>query len=106
MSGDPKNPVVGDLVFDGSEFAPYVVDLPPGACQGVLTTREGFSLVCQELLTNQAVLGAMAGIADQEITDLETTNARIERIDVFLPALRKAVEILTETRYKLDDQRQ
>src|SRR5262245_20170361 len=82
------------------------VDLPPGECQGMLTTREGFALVCQELLTNQPALGAMAGIAGQEMTDLETTNARIDRLDAFLPALRKAVEVLTETRYKLDDQRQ
>ncbi len=105
MSGDPKNPVVGDFVFDGSEFAPYAVDLAPGDCQGMIPTREGFMLVCQELLTNQAAMGAMAGITDQEMKDLASANARIERIDAFLPALHKAVEMLTETRYMLDDQR-
>jgi hypothetical protein len=103
MSGNPK---MGDFVFDGSEFTAYAVDLAPGDCLGMLPTREGFLLVCQELLTNQAALGAIAGIADKEITDLSTANARIERIDVFLPALHKAVEMLTETRYLLDDQRQ
>lgn len=106
MSGDPKNPVVGEFVFDGSEFTSYAVDLAPGDCQGMLPTREGFSLVCQELFTNQPALGAVAGITDQEIATLETANQRISRIDAFLPALQKAVEVLTETRYMLDDQRQ
>jgi hypothetical protein len=106
MAGDPKNPVLGELMFDLSEFAAFIVDLPPGACQGFLTTREGFLEVCQEFITNQAAFGALAGISDQEIVALETANARIERIDAFLPALLKAVEMLTETRYLLDDLRQ
>ena len=56
--------------------------------------------------TDQATFGALAGISDQEITSLETTNTRIERIDAFLPAILKAAEMLTETRYLLDDLRQ
>ena len=106
MAGDPKNPVVGDSAFDGTEFKEYAVDLPPGGCAGLVATREGFLEVCQELLTNQAAWGALAGIADQEMVDLATANARIGRIDTFLPPLRKMVEVLTETRYLLDDQRQ
>ena len=103
---DPKNPVIGQFVFDGAEFADYAVDLPPGACQGMLPTREGFEEVCNELIANHPVWGAKAGIADQEIADLTAANERIARIDVFLPALAKAVEMLTETRYMLDDRRQ
>jgi hypothetical protein len=103
---DPKNPVIGQFIFDGAEFVPYVVDLAPGECQGMLPTREGFDDVSKELIANQATWGAKAGIADQEIVDLKTANERIARIDVFLPALEKAVEMLTETRYLLDDKRQ
>ena len=106
MAGDSKNPVVGSFVFDGAEFAEYAVDLPPGGCQGMLPTREGFLDVSQEILTQHAEWGAKAGIADQDKADLATANERIARIDVFLPALLKAVEVLTETRYLLDDQRQ
>ena len=103
---DPKNPVIGQFNFDGSEFAAYAVDLAPGDCQGMRTTSEGFLDASKELTDNHAEWGAKAGIADQEIADLAQTNERIARIDAFLPALAKAVEILTETRYMLDDKRQ
>lgn len=101
MAGDPKNPVVGEFLFDATEFEAYAVDLPPGGTAGMVTTREDFMLVCMEILTNQPTWGALAGITEQEIEDLAKANARIARIDVFIPALRKALEILTETRYSL-----
>ncbi len=106
MAGDRKNPDVGEWDWDGTEFEEYAVDVPPGGLQGLLATREGFLAVCLELLSNQVQWGKLAGITDQEMTDLATTNARIARIDVFLPVLIKAVEMLTETRYVLDDHRQ
>ena len=103
---DPKNPVMGQFVFDGAEFVDYAVDLPPGACKGMLSTREGFDEVCQEIAANQATWGTKAGIAEQEIAELTTISERIVRIDAFLPAVAKFLEILTETRYLLDDRRQ
>lgn len=103
---DPKNPIIGQFVFDGSEFIAYAVDLAPGECQGMLATRDGFPSASKEVIDNHDEYGAKAGIADQEVTDLAQTNERIARIDAFLPALSKAVEILTETRYMLDDRRQ
>src|SRR4051794_8317201 len=69
MAIDPLNPIMGQLVFDGSEFLKYIVDTPPGDLQGMQVTREGFALVYQEFLTNQAISGALAGIADQEVAD-------------------------------------
>jgi len=106
MVMDPKNPIMGQLNFDGEEFNAYRVDLPPGACQGMLVTREGFSDACNELIANHPALTSKAGIPDTEIDELKLANERIARIDVFLPALMKAVEVLTETRYVLDDKRQ
>lgn len=106
MAGDPKNPVVGEFVLDGSEFVAYVEDLAPGECQGMQKTREGFELVYREIIDNQKEWGVKAGVLNEDVADLEESNARIARIDVFLPAFRKAVELLTETRYKLDDKRQ
>lgn len=103
---DPTNPIMGQFVIDGSEFAPYAVDLAPGECQGMLVTREGFSDVCKEILSNQAAWGVKGGILEQEVTDLTTTNERIARIDIFIPVVAKLLEILTETRYVLDDKRQ
>jgi|GEM_PF-1925065 hypothetical protein len=106
MAGDPKSPVVGEFVFDGSEFNAYAVDLPQGACRGKLTAREGFEEACKELFANQADHGTRAGITADDATHLAAANERIARIDAFLPALLKAAEVLTETRYMLDDKRQ
>src|SRR5262245_29778894 len=101
MPHDPLNPLPGELVFNGTEFKPYAVDLPPGGCLGMVPTREGFPAVVQELLANHPAQSGLAGISDQEIAALILANERIARIDVFLPALMKAVEMLTETRYML-----
>ena len=106
MAGDPTNPQIGDFIFDMSEVKSYGKDLAPGACQGMLTERTGFTDVYNEVLTNQASHGAKAGIPEADVTELITCTERIARIDAFLPAVRKAVEILTETRYFLDDRRQ
>jgi hypothetical protein len=106
MAGDPKNPEMGEFHLDGSEFLPYGKDLPPGKCQGMLTARDGFNEVCAEILMNQAAYGGIAGIPDHDADDLTTCNERIARIDAFLPPLLKFVEILTETRYFIDDRRQ
>ena len=85
---DPKNPVMGQFVFDGAEFDAYAVDLPPGACQGMLATREGFNEACSEIAANQAAWGVKAGISGEEVTELAQANERIARIDAFLPARR------------------
>jgi hypothetical protein len=103
---DPLNPILGQFVFDGTEFVSYAVDLPPGGCQGLQLTRQGFLAACEELIANQAEWGAKAGINDLEIEDLSTINQRVARIDVFLPPMKKAVEMLIETRCMLDDKRQ
>lgn len=106
MSNDPKNPVEGEFVFDASECTAYAVDLPPGACQGMRKTRVGYAGAVSELLANQAQTGPKAGIPDQEVADLQKANQQIARIDAFLPAMRKAVEMLEETRAMLDDERE
>ena len=106
MPADPKNPVLNQFVYDASEFEEYSEDLAPGACLGMICAREGYEEARDEIVANQAVYGASAGIPDQEVDVLKTCDYRISRIDVFLPPLLKLVEVLTETRYKLDDQRQ
>jgi hypothetical protein len=98
--------IFGSFNIDGSEFNEYGEDLGPKECQGFQTTREGYSEVYVEILANHALYGAKAGIPDADVTDMTTANERIARIDLFLPAYLKAAEILTETRAKLDDQRQ
>lgn len=103
---DPKNPEVGSLVFDGEEFAPYLVDLQPGELQGMRTEQPGFDNVNKEVVANHAEWGAKAGVTEEDFNQLQTISERIERIDLFVRPLQKFLEMLIETRYVLEDRRQ
>jgi hypothetical protein len=102
---DPKNPKVGDRSFEGEEFT-YLVELPPGGLQGRRTAQERCDEVCKEILANQPQWGAKAGVTAEDASELELINARIARIDQFLQPVRKFLDLLVDTRYVLDDQRQ
>jgi hypothetical protein len=103
---DPKNPNVGDCVFDGSEFAPYLVDVPPGGLQRMRTAQDGCDEVCKEILANQADWGTKAGVTAEDAADLGDINAKMARLDQFIQPVRKFLEMLIETRYVLDDRKQ
>ena len=106
MASDPKNPQVGDVVFNGSEFTPYLVDLAPGDLQGMRTAQPGFDDVLKEIITNQADWGESAGVTAADFAELSGMNARITRIDAFVRPVQKFLEMLIETRYQLEDRRQ
>jgi hypothetical protein len=106
IMSDPKNPNVGDCVFDGSEFAPYLVDVPPGGLQGMRTEQDGCAEVCKEILANQAEWGTKAGITPEDVASLEDIDAKLARLDQFVQPVRKFLELLVETRYVLDDRKQ
>ncbi len=103
---DPKNPNVGDCVFDGSEFATYLVDVPPGGLQGMRTAQDGCDEVCKEILANQADWGLKAGVTADDAASLEDIDRKLARLDQFVQPVRKFLELLVETRYVLDDQKQ
>lgn len=106
MSGEAKDLILGKFSFNGDEFEDYAEDLPPGACQGMLACQDGFVEVHEEIKKSHAEYGARAGITDADVNTLDECSHRIERLDIILPAMAKALEVLTETRYKLEDQRQ
>jgi hypothetical protein len=103
---DPKNPNVGDCVFDGSEFAPYLVDVPPGGLQGMRKAQDGCEEVIKEILANQAEWGSKAGITPDDAANLEDINTKLARLEQFVQPVRKFLELLVETRYVLDDRKQ
>lgn len=104
---DSIEPVaVGALSIDCSFLAPFVVDLPPGARRGLRSEQEGFAEVVNEILANQVKHGEEAGITKTDHDAFTIANERVAQIDAVLPAARKLVELLEETRAVLDDQRQ
>jgi len=106
MSNSVEPLALDTLVFDCTDVAPFLVDLPRGARRGMVPEREGFSEVVNEITTNQASFGEKAGITPSDFDSFQESNQRIALIDARLPALRKLVEKLEETRALEDDKRQ
>src|SRR5438445_452980 len=106
MAGNPKQPQIGELSIDASALSPFLVDLPAGALQGMRTEQDGFDDVVKEIVANQADWGDVAGVTQADLDQLLGANTKIDQIDVFLPAARKLVEMLEESRGKQDDLRQ
>lgn len=93
------------LQVDFTDMASYAVDLAPRERLGMRVTQEGYEEAMLELVTNQPVHGKAAGISEEDIQDITLVNERIAKIDERLPGLRKLVEVIEETRAKLDDER-
>ena len=106
MSGDPKNPEIGELHIDASACTPYIVDLPPGGLQGLRTDHEGVDDVVSEIAANQTAWGDKAGVTAGDFASLMTSHDHIAELDRYLPAARKMVELMEETRAKEVDARE
>ncbi|MRG96741.1 hypothetical protein [Polyangium spumosum] len=94
------------LVHDCTALAPFLVDLPEGARRGMRSEQEGFFDVVSEIHTNQAALGDKAGITKADFDAFQESNTRVAMIDAHLPAIKKLVERMEETRALEDDKRQ
>lgn len=97
---------VGSLVIDCSKQGSFLVDLPHRGMRGLLVERAGFTEVLGEILANQATVGPKAGVTQDDIDGILLDNAYIDDIDAILPAARKLVELLVESRAFYDDDRQ
>ena len=106
MSNSLEPVALDALVHDCTMLAPFLVDLPERARLGMRAAQEGFSEVVTEIHTNQPALGDKAGITHSDVQALQESNERIALIDARLPALKKLVEMLEETRAVEDDKRQ
>jgi len=100
---DPTRPRLGDLVVDATELRPFLVDLPPGARQGMQTRRSGFDEAFAEVVANQPSIGPRAGVTEHDYETLIRAEEQLAEIDARLPAARKLVELLEETRATIHD---
>jgi hypothetical protein len=106
MPNDPEQPIVGELKVDATALGPDLIDLPPGALQRLRTEQPDFPPTLIEILANQEAFGERAGITPLVFQELLLANQRIDAIDARLPAARKLVEVLEESRALRVDQRQ
>lgn len=103
---NPNAPQPGTLIIDVSALASFLVDLPPGATQGMRTMQDGWDDVVAEINANQVVYGEDAGITAKEFARLQTLNDQYAQVVAFLPAAEKLLEILEESKASIDDERQ
>jgi hypothetical protein len=93
------------LLVDCRALAGFIEDLAPGELHGRHGTQEGYADVVLEVKTNQAVWGIQVGITSDDIQFLADADERVAGIDENLSKARKLVEVLEETRAKLDSER-
>lgn len=106
MEKESKRPDIGVLVLDVRPLSDFLTDRPYGTRQALRGTHEGFDEAAHEVVSNQSILGERAGILVRDVEALILTQARIRLIDEQLPAARKIVELLEDSRAVLDDQAQ
>jgi hypothetical protein len=102
----PKQPVpIGSYAIDCTALAPILTDLPYGK-RGMCKQHEGFDEVILEILTYQAAHGERAGITNATFQAFCEANDVVEELDARLPALRKLLQMMEDTRARYDDKRQ
>jgi hypothetical protein len=106
MSSDPKNPAVGDVHIDATDLLGVLVDKPPEALIGLLTSQPGLDEAVAETVSVQPIVGVQAGVRDEDVAGIQQTIAHMSRIKSLLPAASKLVEVLQETHAVLDDRLQ
>lgn len=105
MANDPKRPRIGELAVDATELEGKLVDLPKGARRRLRGDQPGLAKAMKEIRDNQPLYGEMAGVTGRNFEDLRATDELIAEIDARLPAARKLVEILEESRAVAADKR-
>jgi len=106
MSDDTtKRPPLGALLIDARSLDGILVDVKPGSTRGMQRAQPGFDEVLQEIFDNQPTYGAKIGILQSHIDELKQLNEKIERVNQFLPAIRKLGEMMVETLTVLDNRR-
>ncbi len=105
MVNDPKQPIVGELSVDASDLT-FLVDIEPGARLGMRVAQPGIEAVVAEITANWTVNGGDGVVPESTYRELVKAVDRIAMIDARLPAARKLVEMMEETRALYDDQRE
>jgi hypothetical protein len=105
MANDSNRPRVGALIVDATVLGGKLVDLPKGARARLRKERAGVEKAMKEIRDNQPIYGELAGVTARNFEDLRATDELIAEIDARLPAARKLVEILEESRAVAADKR-
>src|SRR5262245_34512580 len=105
MSRVPNPPPDTIFAIDLNPLKAFLVDLPPHGTVGMRHEQDGWEAVRQEIVNNQPTYGDRAGITTTDFTRFTTQNGQLDQIASQLPAVKKAVEVLTESLAYVDNRR-
>jgi len=105
MSEQPKKPEPGALLIDARPLEDILLDFESGTTRGVTRAQPGFEEAVQEIVTNQPKIGVNIGILQSQVDELLALNEKIALIASYIPAVKKLLEMLTETQSLLDNRR-
>lgn len=103
MSKVTTQPYTGPQTIDLTAIAAALVDLPPGAMQGLRREQEGKADVVLELQTNVPALGDKAAISPSVYAEFEQSHQRLLLIRAAKQIVDKAAEVLTESEIYYED---
>lgn len=99
-------PYPGPYVFNLENVRENLIDLNPGALKGLRAEQEGLPGVLEELARSVPARGEEAGISLKVHTRIVESTATIGTLAVHERDLAKALEVVRETRRKLEHDRE
>ena len=105
MSKVPNAPPENIFAINLNPCRPFLVDLPPLGTVGTRRAQDGWEGVRPEIINNQPTYGERAGITTDDFDRFVEHDNQHVLIMKELPAVRKALEVLTESLAHADNQR-
>lgn len=99
-------PYSGPYTFSLENVREDLIDLHPGALRGLLTEQVGFPGALQELARSVPARGEEAGVSPRVHARIVESTAKIGTLAVHERELAKALEVVRETRKKLEHDRE
>lgn len=96
----------GPYVFNLENVRENLIDLQPGALRGLRSEQDGFPGVLEELARSVPARGEEAGISARVHARIVESTATIGTLAVHERELAKALEVVRETRKKLEHDRE
>lgn len=99
-------PYSGPYNFSIENVREDLIDLQPGALRGLRAEQEGFPGVKEELARSVPARGEEAGVSPRVHARIVESTAKIATLAVHERDLAKALEVVRETRKKLEHDRE
>lgn len=99
-------PYSGPIVFNLENVRENLIDLNPGALKGLRAEQEGFPGVLEELTRSVPAHGEESGVSPRVHARIVQSTGTIETLAAHERELSKALEVVRETRRKLEHDRE